>query len=334
MRDGNEIILNRLNEVSDRLGENVTHVEDLKRLSGGASQETWAFYACDSNNRRKLILRRSPFEHAAAGEGQAIGLETEAEVLRALEGSGIPAPGVVYVESEGGALGSAYVMTCIEGETIPKKILRDPKFAEGRDQIAAQCGTALAKLHATDQAKLPQLPKHDAAHQLKQYETILRERDIKRPVFEMALCWLKDNLPDSAQDNCVVHGDFRMGNLMIDERGLAAILDWELCHIGNPREDMGWICTNSWRFGQRDKRVGGVGDLAPLLDAYEAAGGVKITEKEIDYWECLGSFKWGVMCTMMYEAFRSGSDPSIERGSIGRRASETEIDLINILESV
>lgn len=334
MRDGNENILNRLNEISDRLGENVTHVEDLKRLSGGASQETWAFYACSPNSRQKLILRRSPFAHAGAGDGSAIGLAKEAEVLGALKNTGIPTPGVLFVADEDDPLGSSYIMTCIEGETIPKRIMRDERFAPGRDRISAQCGTALAKLHSMPLNDMPELPRATAEDQVAQYEGILRARGIERPVFEMALRWLKDNLPDESQNNVVVHGDFRMGNLMIDENGLSGILDWELCHIGNPREDIGWLCTNSWRFGQRDKRVGGVGHLSELLEAYEAAGGVTITESEIDYWECLGSFKWGIMCTMMYEAFRSGSDPSIERGSIGRRASETEIDLMNILETV
>ncbi len=329
MRDGKELILNRLNEISDRLGENVTHVEDLRRLSGGASQETWCFYAVGPNDREKLILRRSPFAKEAS---QAIGLAKEAEILDAISDSNIPAPRVKHLFAEGDEIGSAYVMSAIEGETLPQKIMKSPEFADGIGNIAAQCGTALAKLHAFPSEKIPGLPVSNVAEQLDQYETILREYGIERPVFELALQWLKANKPE-VDANCLVHGDFRMGNLMIDSQGLAGILDWEICHIGNPREDMGWICTNSWRFGRRDKRVGGVGDLSELLDAYEAAGGEHITEREIDYWECLGSFKWGIMCQTMYQTFKT-DDPTIERGSIGRRSSETEIDLMNILETV
>jgi aminoglycoside phosphotransferase (APT) family kinase protein len=121
---------------------------------------------------------------------------------------------------------------------------------------------------------------------------------------------------------------------MVSEQGLASVLDWELAHIGDPREDIAWLCVNSWRFGHADKRVGGFGELTDLLDAYAAAGGPQLTPRDIDWWEMMGSLKWGIMCMTMYEAFRSGADPSVERAAIGRRVSETEIDLVNLLEGV
>lgn len=330
MSDGNKVTVECLNELSDRLGENVSHVEDLRRLSGGASQETWRFCAVGSGAKTHLILRRSPFGEV---QGQAIGLVKEAGVLRALEGTGIPAPAVVYVCTPEDGLGTAYIMKAIEGEALPQKIMRDPRYKPGLDRIAGQCGTALARLHNRPRGMLPTLPIAGATEQISQYEAILRNNGVERPVFELALQWLKSNQPINVTDS-LIHGDFRMGNLMIDQNGLSGILDWELCHFGDPREDIGWLCVNSWRFGQREKRVGGVGHLNELLDAYEAAGGVSISAKEIDYWECLGTLKWGIMCTIMYEAFRSGSDRTIERGSIGRRASETEVDLMNLLETV
>ena len=119
---------------------------------------------------------------------------------------------------------------------------------------------------------------------------------------------------------------------MVDTSGLAAVLDWELCHLGDPREDIAWICVNSWRFGHMDKRLGGFGDLQPMLAAYARAGGLEFSVAEIDWWEMLGSMKWGVMCMLMYESFRSGADPGVERAAIGRRISETEMDLVNLLE--
>ena len=120
---------------------------------------------------------------------------------------------------------------------------------------------------------------------------------------------------------------------MVDETGLAAVLDWELAHLGDPREDIAWVCVNSWRFGQSQNRVGGFGNLGDLLNAYNQKTGQDILASEIDWWEMLGSLKWGVMCMIMYEAFRSGADASVERAAIGRRVSETEIDLINLLEA-
>ncbi len=330
MTNGNDVTLDKLNALADRLGENVTHVEDLRRLSGGASQETWSFKAVGSSGKQNLILRRSPFGNA---DSQAIGLKKEAQILEALVSCNIPAPVVVYDCEPEDEIGLAYIMRAIEGETLPQRIMKDERFAPGRDKIAAQCGTALAKLHTQPKTLFPDLPLAAPDEQIRNYESLLRSNGVERPVFELAIRYLKDNIP-SLQETALIHGDFRMGNLMIDENGLSGILDWELCHFGDPREDIGWLCTNSWRFGRRDKRVGGVGDLSELLDAYQAAGGAAITEKDIDFWECLGSLKWGIMCTLMYEAFRNGSDRSIERASIGRRASETEIDLMNILETV
>lgn len=328
MKDTKEIIIESLNDISERLGKNVTHVEDVRRLSGGASQETWAFTAVSDTEKHKRILRRAPFQ---TNTTQGIGLAKEAEILDSLQHLSIPIPAVLHVFSNDSKMGSAYVMNAIEGETLPQKIIRDPKFSDARDQVAAQIGPALARLHSVSMDIIPDLPFSGPKTQLDQYEAVLRTHNVERPVLELALRWLRENSPAN-KDQALVHGDFRMGNLMIDGTGLAGILDWELCHIGDPREDIGWLCVNSWRFGRRDLRVGGVGHLEALLETYEKAGGRPITPREIDYWECLGSFKWGAMCTMMYETFRTGADPSIERGSIGRRVSETEIDLMNILE--
>jgi aminoglycoside phosphotransferase (APT) family kinase protein len=130
----------------------------------------------------------------------------------------------------------------------------------------------------------------------------------------------------------LVHGDFRNGNLMVNEDGLAAVLDWELAHQGDPREDLGWICVNSWRFGVRDNKVGGFGTLDELLAGYQTSGGQSFEPKDLNWFQALGSFKWGIMCLIMYQAFATKADPSIERAMIGRRASEAEIDLLNLIE--
>jgi len=114
--------------------------------------------------------------------------------------------------------------------------------------------------------------------------------------------------------------------------GVAAVLDWELAHIGDPAEDLSWVCVNSWRFGRPDRPVGGFGDYADLLAGYEAAGGQPVSLKRLRTWQALGSLKWGVMCLMMYQSWAGGVEASVERPMIGRRVSETEIDLVNLLE--
>ncbi len=300
----------------------------LKRLSGGASQETWALQSADQTR----ILRRAPGGVSGARSTAAIGLATEARLIEAAYAAGVPVPRIERILCERDGLGEGFIMQYMDGETIARKILRNPEFASARTQMARQCGAALAQIHAIDSTELPALPKQDGLAQIAQYEEIFRSFDVHRPVFELALQWLKAKAPPPLPQ-CLIHGDFRLGNLLVTSDGLTAILDWELAHLGDPREDIAWACINSWRFGIPDKRVGGFGDLTPLLEAYTLAGGVSISPEEIDWWEMLGSLKWGIMCMLMYQAFRSGADPNVERAAIGRRVSETEIDLLNLLEA-
>ena len=306
-------------------------VTDMTRLSGGASQETWGFgLEMRSAPTRRLILRRAPFQSAAKGE--AIGLVKEAHIIGAAARTGTPVPEIIHVCSPEDDLGDAFIMAHVEGQTIARKILRDETFSRARSRLAFQCGEALAKIHAVDLDGLPpDLPISHGLDQVDRYEAIYRGFDMDRPVFELALAWLRQRAPQPLPAT-LVHGDFRNGNLMVNPEGLAAVLDWELAHQGDPREDLGWICVNSWRFGVREKRVGGFGTLEDLLAGYQAAGGQAGEAKDLMWFQALGSFKWGIMCLIMYQAFATKADPSIERAMIGRRASEAEIDLLNLIE--
>ncbi len=300
-------------------------MQHLKRLSGGASQESWTFI-CDG---RAYVLRRNP--RGVRASENALPKASEAAIITAAAKAGIAVPRVSFVCDGEDAIGEAYVMDFIEGETIARKILRDGEFDKVRPHLAAQCGEMLAALHQIDVATLPDLPFSDAAGELEKYASFLAQSGHPYPVFELAIKWLRDNLPDK-REPALVHGDFRNGNIMVSpEDGLVALLDWELTHIGDPMEDLGWPCVPSWRFGQHHMPVGGFGDRASLYSAYREAGGT-VDEKATRFWEILGTLKWGIMCgVLMVSAFESGGDPSVERGSIGRRASETEIDLLRML---
>jgi aminoglycoside phosphotransferase (APT) family kinase protein len=128
-----------------------------------------------------------------------------------------------------------------------------------------------------------------------------------------------------------VHGDFRTGNYLSDENGITAILDWEIAHLGDPLEDLGWLCVKSWRFGAVDKPAGGFGTREELWDAYETAGGAKINREHARWWEILGTARWGVICMTQAWKHLSGAEESMELASIGRRAVETEVDLLELL---
>lgn len=317
---------NALNAIAPQLG--AKSIVALRRLSGGASQETWAFELDDG---RPLILRRKP-AGASSTTGTVNPLATEAALIRAATVQGAPVPEVLYVSEPDSDIGEAYVMAAIDGETLGKRIAQGEAFAAVRPKLAWQCGEALARIHAIPLEGLPELATSSALDELNKYETAYRNLGARRPILEAAFKWLKDRAPPLDRP-VMLHGDFRNGNIMFQpEAGVAAILDWELVHIGDPAEDMGWLCTASWRFGGA-KPVGGFGDYADLLAGYEAAGGAPIPLERVLYWQMLGSLKWGVMCEGMYSSYANGSDTSVERPMIGRRTSECEIDLMALLEA-
>lgn len=305
-------------------------IVELRRLTGGASQETWAFDAETDAGRIPLILRRGA-GGAARESSHAVTLADEARLIGLAAEAGVPVPRVCAVLPEGHALGAGYLMTRVQGETIPRRFLRDPRFAAARAGLARQCGEILARLHRIAPARLPAMRAAPARVELEHYLETYRAHGESRPVFMLAAQWLRANAPDADLPLGLVHGDFRSGNLMIDEHGVAAVLDWELAHLGDPMEDLGWLCVNSWRFGHDEHPVGGFGTREDLFAGYEAAGGLRVDPQRVRYWQVLGTLKWGVMCGNMLSVFRRGEDRSIERAAIGRRASETEIDLLRLL---
>jgi aminoglycoside phosphotransferase (APT) family kinase protein len=242
----------------------------------------------------------------------------------------VPSPEVLHVLQPNDELGTGFIMQRVEGETIPRKILRDQKFVKVRPRLARQLGGVLAAIHAIAQPEWPELRRMTAAMEIVQLEQEYRGFDWPRPVFELALRWLRDRDPGPSKQVTLVHGDFRHGNLIIGPDGVRAVLDWELAHTGDPMEDLGWICVNSWRFGEIDRPVGGFGSREELFAGYEAAGG-RVDASRVNFWEVMGTLRWGVMCCGMMQRFRLGPEHSIERAMIGRRSSETEIDLLRLL---
>jgi aminoglycoside phosphotransferase (APT) family kinase protein len=306
-----------------------TGVTAAKKLSGGASQETWSFDVVHPDGVFGAILRRSPPGYGAA-PSRAAGLDAEAVLMRLAYEAGLPSPKVMHVLRPQDELGTGFIMARVEGETIARKILRDEQFATARPMLARQLGKVAAGIHGLDLAQLPELRRMTAAKEIFELERDYRGFDWPRPVFELALRWLRDNDPGPSDEVTLVHGDFRHGNLIVGPDGVRAVLDWELAHLGDPMEDLGWICVNSWRFGEIDKPVGGFGTREDLFAGYEAAGR-RADPDRVKFWEVMGTLRWGVMCCGMMQRFRSGPDHSMERAMIGRRSSETEIDLLRLL---
>jgi aminoglycoside phosphotransferase (APT) family kinase protein len=300
-------------ELQTRLG--VTRVDGLRRLSGGASRETWSFDAVhDGGTVEPLILQR---ERAGVSRN---GMELERTVLEAAAKAGVPVPRVITGDK------TSIVMTRIDGETIPRRILREDTYAAARPVLAEQCGRLLADLHRTPVEDVPGL---EQADQVTQFREVLDNLGEPHPTFELGFRWLEANRPPSDRV-AVVHGDFRHGNLIIGPDGVRAVLDWELVHAGDPMEDLGWLCVKSWRFGAAPP-VGGFGTYDQLVNAYEAAGGGPVDRDALHWWETLGTLKWGIMCIMQAFTHTSGAVRSVELAAIGRRVCEVEWDLLALL---
>jgi aminoglycoside phosphotransferase (APT) family kinase protein len=301
---------------------------NLRRMTAGATQEVWRFDLVGDGREAPLVLRRAP--GGTRVSDTAVGLETEARLILAADEQGVPVPPVRHVLAPEDGMGHGFIMGFVEGETLGGRIVRQEAFAHTRTFLARQCGEILAKVHTIDPAAFPSLRRQTPRELIDQYRASYKATGWPRPVLDLAFRWLSERCPPDPPEMKLVHGDFRNGNLMIGPDGVRAVLDWEIAHVGDPMEDLGWICTASWRFGQMDKPVGGFGEREDLWAGYEAAGGAPVQRDHALWWEVYGSMRWGVMCCGMTAAFRLG-DPSVERAVIARRTSENEIDLLRLL---
>ena len=301
-------------------------VSNLEPLTGGASKEIWKFEVSNAKKSTKMILRRG-----SGIEGPlAIKTADEARIQKEVIKVGAPVPIILAVSKNEEELGDSYIMHFVEGESIARKILRDKEYKKALPILAYQCGEAIAKIHNVDINNFSFLPKKPAEDQLEDLYSTYQSFEQPSPVFEYAYLWLKEQDFGNFQES-LVHGDFRLGNIIVNADGLQSIIDWELAHIGNPLQDLGWVCGNSWRFGKNDKVVGGFGELEDLLEGYNSVNKLKVNKEMVKCWQVFGTFRWGVICLIQAYAHLNGTINSIEKAAIGRRVSETEIDIVDLL---
>ena len=304
-------------------------IHGLRRLSGGASRETWSFdAAADDDLRLPLVLRRDP-----PGGGVLGTPVDEYALIAAAAKSGVPVAPLRFRLEPIDGLGTGFVTAFVAGETLGRRIVSDARYGAARQVFAVECGRILARLHAVTvedtELEAPSDTAPSATAQIDLFERLLDGYDVARPVLELALQWLRARASDDGR-RVVVHGDFRVGNLIVGPDGIRAVLDWELAHVGHPAEDIGWLCTRSWRFGGPG-RVGGIGDLEHLLTAYEDAGGDPIDPEQVRYWEVLGNLRWAVIAVAQAFSHLQGLRRSVELAAIGRRVTEVEHDLMELL---
>jgi aminoglycoside phosphotransferase (APT) family kinase protein len=325
--------------IAQQVGVDAVTVSGLRRLAGGASREIWSLDVSYEQDGQRvtlpLVLRRDP---AAAAVGAQ--RRDEFELLRAAAATGVPVPKVHWLSDDTQGLGSFFLMDRVEGETLARRLLRDDVYAEARRVMTAQLGRILAGIHRIDRAQhrltflaAPPPGESPAIAELERYEQIFRAiTPDPHPTFEIAIRWLRERVPP-VDRRVVVHGDFRIGNVIFGPDGVRAVLDWELAHVGDPMEDLGWICVRSWRFGNDHLPVGGIGRRDELFSAYEEAGGGTVDPQHVRFWEVLGNLKWGIMTIMQAKTHLDGLVKSVELASLGRRTAEMELELLDLIDA-
>jgi aminoglycoside phosphotransferase (APT) family kinase protein len=297
---------------ADALGD---PVERAVLLAGGASKEAWAV---DSGGRELLIRR------AAGGviHQGTLTLEHEFEVLLAAHEAGVKVPKpIAYLgEIEGR---EAFVMARIHGETIGRRIVKSPP-----DGLDLQLAEELAKIHAIPPSRLPFLQVTD---KIARFYAELDSVGEPHPAIELGLHWAKERLP-TQRTPVVVHGDWRIGNVAVDEHGLVAVLDWEFAHLADPVEDLAWPLVRAWRFGADDRRLGGIADAGRYLERYAELTGVEVNEAELLAWEVFGNVKWAVGCLTQSRRHLNGQERSVELAVLGRLAAEMEYELLDLID--
>ncbi|MCC6927321.1 MAG: phosphotransferase family protein [Novosphingobium sp.] len=294
----------------------------MERLSGGANMESWRFAA----GAETCVLRRAPSLEMMAG--RPMDHHAEAALIRAAHAAGVMAPEVLVELDAGDGIGSGYVMRAIPGSPDPNLFLAEADPAVAIHDIARE----LVATHRTDCTGLA-VPLMDTRDALGELRSRFLAYGGDRPILALALRWLEANVPPPTAPR-LVHGDFRLGNLMFDQGRLTGVLDWELAHLGDWHEDLAFGCMTVWRFSRPDRPGYGLTSIGELVAAYEAAGGERFDPERFRFWTIYRTFWWALGCLQMGGFWRAGHDRSVERVVVARRTAEQELDLLLLLEDL
>jgi aminoglycoside phosphotransferase (APT) family kinase protein len=311
-------------------------VDEPRKLAGGAMHESWAVGVKVDGASRELVVRVTP-----AGRSDYEKTRREFEVLRVAFARGVQCPEPIDVgRFESGA--DFLVMSRASGDSNPRQLVTSERFAAARDQLIGQLAENLVRIHQIKLEDVPSAPNmrgptadQDAlAYHRRETESMYRILLLNpHPAIEWAFRWLDrqiEQLDKPLRAPCVVHGDYRIGNMMYDEKGLTAVLDWEGTHISEPEEDLAWFCTRVWRFGKNDLEAGGIASREEWLSAYEGAGGQPVDRERLATWEVLQNIRWAAITMMQARAHLDGHAKSHELAAIGRRTAETELEILRL----
>jgi aminoglycoside phosphotransferase (APT) family kinase protein len=325
------------NWLAEQAGADRATIEEAYKLSGGAIQENWLIkVTMDGGSlpgRSELVLRTDSPSRVLQSHSRS----QEFALLKVAQATGMTVPEALFLDNEGAAIGKpAYVMRRAAGTANPRQLTRDPALDPHRPNLAENLGREIARLHQIEppHPKLDFLGPAPTAPAAQRAESFLSELDAlptPLPILEWGRRWLSLNAP--ASDRVVLcHGDYRVGNVMVDGARITGILDWEFASWSDPMEDIGWLCARCWRFGVDDREVGGVGARADLYRGYEAEAGHMVNWSSVPYWEVMATIRWGIIAHHQGLRHTSGAESSMELALTGRKAVEMELDVLNQIQ--
>lgn len=323
--------------ISEQTGASVT-ITDAKPLAGGASRDSWAISLTINGQPEKLVLRR---DLPTQMNEDALTRAEEFTLMSTAYDAGVKVARMRWHCDDPAVLGLPFfLMDFVDGVSIGRKVIQMPELAAAREALPEQMAEQLAIIHTInpDAERLaflarPSEGRSPAADVVAQTYGVLDELGVHNAAFEFALRWAERHAPDAA-DVCFVHGDFRIGNLLVDENGLAAVIDWEFGHVGDPVEEIGYVCMRDWRFGNDHLHMAGLCSRERFIRAYEGFSGRRVNRDAVDWWEIMGNIRWGVICLAQAERHLSGRDPSVELASLGRRSAEMALESLRLIEKV
>jgi aminoglycoside phosphotransferase (APT) family kinase protein len=307
-------------------------VRGLAASSAGARRGNVLFDAEGASRSLHLVATILP---TAAIEINPI--TAEAAVRNLAEEHGVPVPHVHAVCTDPSFVGGPFFLSNrVDGESVPRRVLR-LVHAEGiGERVAGQLGEALARLHSIDPARAPDNLIDDrsgnpAETSLVGADRMVADLPLPRPALVYGIRWLERHLPTAPPRRTIVHTDVRNGNVLVSAKGLEAVLDWEgTVRHGDPMQDLAWPALRMWRFREDAREIGGFAGREPFVAGYEAAGGT-FDEERFGWWKVLGTLRWALGLASQSAAHLDGRFRSIVMAASGRRVPELEWDLLMLV---
>jgi aminoglycoside phosphotransferase (APT) family kinase protein len=317
-------------------GAEKVEIAACELLAGGAIQENWGLDAFFSDGclagPQRLVLRTN----AASGVPSSLSRLDEFAVLQAAFAVGVTVPEPLFACADPGIIGKPFfVMRRLAGTAQGRQITSDPALEAVLPRIAYRLGEELARIQTirpgTGLVFLGPPEENGAAAQIAGFRAYLDRHPNPRPVLEWAIRWLETHIrPPLPPVLC--HRDFRTGNYMLDGSALTGILDWEFAGWGDPDEDIGWFCCKGWRFARLDREAGGIADRGALYRGYEAEAGRRLDPERVRFWEVLANIRWAIIALQQSDRYILGGEESLSLAFIGRRATESELELLMLLD--